>query len=266
MRRLISALAAVSAAVGLGACVGDTDNATGVRATQARLNAHGHTNNGPARWWWEYSSSQATVKNGQGTKTPVVGPASTAADVNLSQLVTGLKPATTYWFRACGMDTSSSSPNCGKLLSFQTTKADSSVRTEARPSGSYDAVVFSAAAGTKQSALSVSTTKLAGGAIRYRLEDPASADRSTGTSIATSGTTCQSVAGRAVDDAVDCTPSDREIDLQLGDLDDTATVQGPGSGHFIYVDCGPGNDTLVIDQSKGFDNYAWTNCETVSGG
>lgn len=107
----------------LAACVGDTNPATNVQAHQATLNAHGHTNNGPAYWWWEYSPSQTTLENGQGTSTPHRGPASSATDVNLSEAVTGLTEQATYYFRACGQDQSSTSGSCGKTLSFTTLNA-----------------------------------------------------------------------------------------------------------------------------------------------
>ena len=49
MRRA-AVLAALAAASILAGCVGETSPATKVRATQAQLNAFGHTNNGPAYW------------------------------------------------------------------------------------------------------------------------------------------------------------------------------------------------------------------------
>jgi hypothetical protein len=52
-------------ALGLTACVGDTDPATNIGSNSATLNAHGYTNDGPARWWWEYSANRATVENDQ---------------------------------------------------------------------------------------------------------------------------------------------------------------------------------------------------------
>ena len=54
-----------TATVGLSACVGATDPATNVRATQAQLNAHGYTDDGPAEWWWELSVSQRIVELGR---------------------------------------------------------------------------------------------------------------------------------------------------------------------------------------------------------
>ena len=125
MRRRVLFVAGLCA-FGLVGCVGDTDPASHIRATQAQLNAHGRTNNGPAYWWWEYGTSQSAVQNGQGTDTPRRGPASSPQDVPLSEVVKGLTPAATYYFRACGQDQSSSTQTCGKVLSFRASPADSS--------------------------------------------------------------------------------------------------------------------------------------------
>lgn len=82
---------ATGGALALTGCVGDTDRATSVRANQAQLNAHGHTTNGPAYWWWEYGISRNLVANGGGTKTPRNGAASSAVDVSLNTVVKNLE-------------------------------------------------------------------------------------------------------------------------------------------------------------------------------
>lgn len=105
---------------------GGTDPASDVRASRAQLNAHGHTNGAPATFWFEYSTSQSSLSGGNGTQicgSPPeadkrCGPVTSDTDIRLSQLVTGLAPNTTYYFRACGQD--GSSPNCGGILSFRT--------------------------------------------------------------------------------------------------------------------------------------------------
>jgi hypothetical protein len=113
------------AALTLAGCVGNTDPATNVSDTGAKLNAHGHTNNGPAYWWWEYAASASDL----GTASDVevcgdnkrCGPASASSDVPLSTNVAGLKPETTYYFRVCGQDqVAGSVPACGRTLSFKT--------------------------------------------------------------------------------------------------------------------------------------------------
>jgi hypothetical protein len=282
----MTAVVVAGLALSLASCVGDTDEATGVRATQARLNAHGHTTGKPATWWWEYDTVKAELGtandievcgSGSGPKEPDrrCGPAQTpnTNDIALNVVVTGLAPNTTYYYRACGQDQGASSPSCGKVLTLRTTRADSSARIEQRSGDSLDPVVFSAAPATRQGfrtsdgqarPMSFSTFRQSNGVLRYRYEDTATPDGQAGTSI-TPSAGCQSIANRKVDDAVDCTPSDPEADIHLGNQDDYARVQGPGAGHFIYVDCGSGTDTLDIDRSRGFDNYAWTGCETVTG-
>jgi hypothetical protein len=265
MRHLLSPLAAVAVlSVGLTACVGGSDDATRIRATEARLNAHGRTDNGPARWWWEYGTSQADVNAGRGTRTPARGPASSPQEVKLGESVSGLRPLTTYYFRACAQDVNKPSASCGKVLSFTTTKANSPTLKEVRAGESLDPLVFNAAPGTRQD-VKLTTSTTGAGVVKYRLEDTVGGAGSTGTSIVPSGTSCQNLADRRYDDAVECTPTDAEIDLNLGDQDDVARVTGPGRKHFIYIDCGPGKDTLTLDNSRGFDNYGWVNCETVNG-
>jgi hypothetical protein len=137
VRRVLSVVALVGAVALLTGCVGNTDLATDVRATQAQLNAHGHTNNGPASWWWEYGISRGAVSNGQGTQTPHAGPASSgSSDVSLKTVVKGLDRSQSYYFRACGQDKAAGSPRtCGKVLGFYTGPADSTVKTVDQANG-----------------------------------------------------------------------------------------------------------------------------------
>jgi hypothetical protein len=130
VKRLLLGCSTVTAVVvAFAGCVGTTDPATNITNMSAKLNAHGHTNNGPAVWWWEY----ATAQNALGSDSDVevcgnppeadhrCGPASASSDVSLSVTVSGLTPNTTYYFRACGQDqTAGSSPTCGPTLSFKT--------------------------------------------------------------------------------------------------------------------------------------------------
>ena len=127
-------------------CVGDTDPASNVRATQAQLNAHGRTNNGPASWWWEYGVTRSTVAGGGGTRTPRQGPASSASDVNLSWVVRNLDSDQAYFFRACGQDTAAGSPvACGKVRELLTAPGDSSVQVNA----TFDYVRFDGRGATR---------------------------------------------------------------------------------------------------------------------
>jgi hypothetical protein len=129
--RLLLGMAGVLAALPLGACVGSTEPATEVTNVSAKLNAKGYTNDGPARWWWEYDTVQSEL--GTASDTEVCGnppeadrrcgPAQGGSQSNqipLSVTVTGLTPATTYYFRACGQDTNDSRPACGQVRSFTT--------------------------------------------------------------------------------------------------------------------------------------------------
>jgi predicted small secreted protein len=283
MKGILTIVVVAGAALSLAACAGNTDEGSGIRATQAMFNAHGRTTGKPSTWWWEYDTVKAELGtasdtevcgNGAGPKEadrrcgPAESPAA-AGDLPVNVVVTGLSPDTTYYYRACAQD-QGAGPACGKVVTFRTTKADSTARIEQRPGDSLDPVVFSAASTTQQglanSPMRFSTFRQTNGALRYRLEDPVGAGGNPGTSIVPVGAGCQSLKGRPIDDAVECTPQSPEADIHLGDKDDHARVEGPGLSHFIYVDCGSGSDTLVIDQSRGFDNYGWTNCETVTGG
>ena len=143
MRRLL-----VPALVGcalLSGCLGDTDPASHLRATRAQLNAHGRTNNGPATFWWEYGTRRTAVAGGQGTRTPRRGPATSAAEVPLSEAVNGLQPDQPYYFRACGQDTAAGSPvTCGQVRRFRTSPADSTIGI-VRPAGALAHVTYVAA-------------------------------------------------------------------------------------------------------------------------
>ena len=130
MRRRFMILSVLAAALALAGCVGDTDPATNITSKTAQLNAHGRTNDGPASWWWEYSTSKSTVEANGGAEVcgsppeadgrcgPAQGPSGT--DVPLSFKLTGLTPGTTYWFRVCGQDVNDANPTCGRVLSFTT--------------------------------------------------------------------------------------------------------------------------------------------------
>jgi hypothetical protein len=210
---------------GLAACVGGTDPATNVRATQARLHAHGHTNDGPAEWWWEYSASRPTLESGGAPKVCGTepdgrcGPASSSAEVRLSTLVTGLSPDTTYHFRACGQDTNDATPTCAGILSFRTTGANSTAAV------SGGVLTFTApAALSPTNGFASSRFTDTDGVAKYRLEDVVSDDRTRGTSIVP-GAGCSSLPGRPIDDAVKCPVAGvTRIRALLDDGDDLATT------------------------------------------
>ncbi len=129
MKRILTSFLCIVVVLALGGCVGDTDAATSVGVRSAQLNAHGYTDDGPAYWWWEYSTDRSWLEAGAGQDVcgsgSRCGPGSASSTVNLSTTVTGLSPGTTYYFRVCGQDV----PNppdenepaiCGRVLSFGT--------------------------------------------------------------------------------------------------------------------------------------------------
>ncbi len=71
MTRLLTLSAVLSVALVIAGCVGGTDPATNVTNVSAQLNGHGYTNDGPATWWWEYSTVKANL--GTASDTEVCG-------------------------------------------------------------------------------------------------------------------------------------------------------------------------------------------------
>jgi hypothetical protein len=250
-------LVTIALAVGLVACSGSTDPATNVRATQARLNAHGYANDGPARWWWEYATVQGDLGTandtevcGSGTRCGPAAAGSSANPIPLSTVVTGLTPNTTYYFRACGQDTNDPGPTCAQVRSFQTSRGDSTAAV------SGGVLTFNAAAGTRNRAI-VSPFTDTDGILKYQIEDDvdysqfASFD---GASIVP-GAGCQSFSGRAYDDAVRCPASGiTRIRLVLNDGNDNAAIRDAittpttlegGAGSDQLVGSEGANDTLI---------------------
>jgi hypothetical protein len=131
LRRTLVGLAIVAAALGLVAWVGQTDPATNITATRATLNARGYTDDGPARWWWEYDTVRSELGTANDTevcgKLPEpgrrCGPATGGSQSNpmpLGVTVPGLTPDTTYFFRSCGQDLNDANPSCASIRSFKT--------------------------------------------------------------------------------------------------------------------------------------------------
>jgi hypothetical protein len=116
MSKRIPAAVALLAVVALAGCYGQTDLATDIGETSARLNARGTTNNGPANVFFEYWKTATP-----GTKlqtAPKTIPGGVTGPFN--QHVTGLATSTSYSFRLCGSDQSSGSPVCAQTRSFFT--------------------------------------------------------------------------------------------------------------------------------------------------
>ena len=226
---------------GIAGCVGDTDSATHIRATQAQLNAHGRTNNGPAFWWWEYGTSQSAVQNGQGTDTTHRGPASSQNDVALSEVVKGLTPATTYYFRACGQDQSSTTQACGKVLSFRASPGDSTA------SAGASGVAYAKFTGAANIVHSDWRAYSANGRIYMEEQEFGFGSPSIGGTIVP-GQNCRSavIAGDPYDRAVDCSPAGIAfLEASFGDFGDQGDSFGLNLPVLFFG--GGGNDLLVGD-------------------
>jgi hypothetical protein len=250
-------LVTIALALGLAACTGSTDPATNVRATQARLNAHGYANDGPARWWWEYATAQADLGTasdtevcGSGTRCGPAAGGSASNPIPLSTVVTGLTPNTTYYFRACGQDTNDTAPTCAQVRDFRTSRGDSTAGVSA------GVLTFSAAAGTRNRAVVTPFTDT-DGILKLQIEDAVDYSQNAsfdGASIVP-GAGCQSYSGRPYDDAVKCPASGiTRIRLMLNDGDDNAfirdaittptTLEG-GTGADQLIGSEGANDTLI---------------------
>jgi hypothetical protein len=251
------------------ACAGGTDPASNVRATEARLNAHGYANDGLTTWWWEYDTVEAELGTaadtevcgvGTGPKEPDnrCGPAAGGSQGNpipLNVVVTGLTPNTTYFFRACGQDTNDPTPTCANRRSFRTTLGDS---TANRLGG---ALQFIAASGTTNG-LRVTKFTDTDGIEKYRLEDAVdfSGNHTDGSSIVP-GAGCQGAGAGAYDDAVKCPAggvSTIFVTLQDGDdeatIDDAVTVPSDiagGTGSDFLQGSSAANDTLSTGSGGG---------------
>jgi Ca2+-binding RTX toxin-like protein len=254
MRRVVM-LVLAGAMVVLVGCVGDTVPASDVRAHQAQLNAYGHTNNGPAYWWWEWATTRKAVANGQGTKTARQGPASASTDVNLKWTLAGLDNDQGYYFRACGQDQAAGSGvTCGRIYAFGTASGDTSVFSV------YYGVRFFGASDVRHS-LTVDDGSGAGH-IRVRENLDPSTTPPTGSALipGDSCTGSSSAAGISFNDVVECAPPAHFLELsfpgsgddfvnQLGTSDISAGLNA-GNDYYSgynagdFVSGGPGNDTI----------------------
>jgi hypothetical protein len=119
VRRVLGVAAALGAALVFGGCYGQTEPAADVSSTTATLNAHGLTDNNSAQAFFQYARAKNALGTGFGLQTPTLtfGP-------NLSgpfaASVSGLLPATNYFFRVCGNDVGQQ-PVCNSDLEFTTT-------------------------------------------------------------------------------------------------------------------------------------------------
>ncbi len=119
MRHALATVFVGVAGLGLAGCYAQTEPASHVGSTSATLNAHGFTDSNSANAFFQYSPAKQALGTGFGQQTPtltfgpnVSGPF--AADVS------GLSPATNYFFRVCGNDVGQT-PACNSNLEFTTT-------------------------------------------------------------------------------------------------------------------------------------------------
>ncbi|MBL9005653.1 MAG: fibronectin type III domain-containing protein [Myxococcales bacterium] len=104
--------------------------ATPVTATTATLNGSGNPNGNSTIAWFRYSTSSPTTCNDVfGTRTPSSGGTSLGAgtsDTPFAQPISGLAPATTYYF--CAIASSAYGTVLGSVLSFTTPPSSSIVK------------------------------------------------------------------------------------------------------------------------------------------
>lgn len=229
------AVAGVLSVILLGGCIGTTEPPTDLRSTRVDLHARGHTNNGPASWWWEYGEVRRGVVNGQGTKTPRQGPASSAADVYLTWRLNALDPGQRYYYRACGQDQAAGSGvACGRIYEFTTAPGDS------QASGTPDTQAAFTGATSVRHDLRITNVGLT---VTFREVANEYTDPPTGSFIGS--TTCSTVAtGMDYVNAVNCSHSLQfpQVRVTLGPYADTAVSTAVQS---VEIDGGGGNDALT---------------------
>ena len=168
-----------------------TSAATSVLSTSATLNGAANPNVSATTGWFRYDTTNpGTCDDVFGTRAPATGGSSLGAGsnaVSYSQPVTGLLPATTYYY--CAIAQNAVGTSFGAVLSFTTTSAPT-VTT-----GAATAVAGTTATlnGTANPNL-VATT----GWFRYSAIDPGTCDDTFGTRAPTSGGASLGAGGSAV--------------------------------------------------------------------
>jgi hypothetical protein len=99
-----------------------TSAATGITTTTATLNGLANPNGSPATGWFRYSTTDPVTCNDTfGTRAPVSGGSplgSGTSPVGFTQNISGLSPATTYYF--CAIADNANGTGFGSVLSFTT--------------------------------------------------------------------------------------------------------------------------------------------------
>jgi virginiamycin B lyase len=116
---------AVVSCLALAACAARTDPATNVGALTATLNGHGRTTGTPAHYFFQYATKLADLGTPRGQQTPERGPIppnvpAGGGDVAFRENVSGLTPATTYYYRVCGGDQQIHPHVCAPVKQFTT--------------------------------------------------------------------------------------------------------------------------------------------------
>jgi hypothetical protein len=134
MRRGLCALAGI-AALSLSGCVGFTDYATHVTQTSAWLEAHGRTDDYPAKFYFRYANYEADLPTAAAHRTPTrTVPAHRPESGNYGYFhegVSDLSPGRVWYYELCGADDRPGAPEmCGGRQHFFTDSASGQDRIE----------------------------------------------------------------------------------------------------------------------------------------
>jgi hypothetical protein len=129
MRRGLCALAGF-AALALSGCVGVTDPATHVTQTSAWLEAHGRSDDYPAKFYFRYANSEADLRTAAAHRTPTrTVPAHRPASGEYGYFHEGvfdLLPGRNYYYELCGADDRPGAQEaCGGVQRFFTNPSSS---------------------------------------------------------------------------------------------------------------------------------------------
>jgi hypothetical protein len=107
MRRLAVSVTLIATAAGLSGCFLDTDVATDVTQTSARLNAFGRTGDAPGWFHFQYARRERQLGTAKGRVTPERGPIPPETPpggqgAEVSETVTGLSPGRVYASASAG--------------------------------------------------------------------------------------------------------------------------------------------------------------------
>jgi hypothetical protein len=108
MMRTVLCAIAVCGGVALTGCVGFTDYATHITQTSAWLEAHGRTDDYPAKFYFRYANYEADLPTAAAHRTPTrTVPAHRPASGDYGYFhegVSDLSPGRTYYYELCGAD------------------------------------------------------------------------------------------------------------------------------------------------------------------